>query len=176
MGYRMGKGTRRIPALWMITDAKQGILIMFLIAYGCAKGVEGPSAFRIAWGIQGIPGFILLGSLFFFPESPRWLGSKGRWQEVENTLALLHAKGNLDDPAVQAEMLEIREAVEASQNVEGVTFFGLFGKNMWKRTMVGMTVQMWQQLLGGNVAMYYIVYVFQMAGLGDQTLTSSIIQ
>jgi hypothetical protein len=31
-------------------------------------------------------------------------------------------------------------------------------------------------LLGGNVAMYYIVYVFQMAGLGDQTLTSSIIQ
>lgn len=36
---------------------------------------------------------------------------------------------------------------------------------MWKRTMCGTTVQMWQQLLGGNVAMYYIVYVFRMAGL-----------
>ncbi|KAG9828366.1 general substrate transporter, partial [Aureobasidium melanogenum] len=153
-----------------------GMLIMFLIAYGCAKGVSGPSAFRIAWGVQGIPAFILLGALFFFPESPRWLGSKGRWQEVENTLALLHAKGNLDDPAVQAEMMEIREAVAASQNTEGVTFFGLFSKNMWRRTMCGTTVQMWQQLLGGNVAMYYIVYVFEMAGLGDQTLTSSIIQ
>ncbi|THX91470.1 general substrate transporter [Aureobasidium pullulans] len=153
-----------------------GILIMFLVAYGCAKGVSGPSAFRIAWGVQGIPAFILLGSLFFFPESPRWLGSKGRWQEVENTLALLHAKGNLDDPGVQAELLEIREAVATAQNTEGVSFFGLFGKKMWRRTLCGTTVQMWQQLLGGNVAMYYIVYVFQMAGLGDQTLTSSIIQ
>ncbi|KAI5250023.1 general substrate transporter [Aureobasidium subglaciale] len=159
-----------------------GILIMFLVAYGCAKGVSGPSAFRIAWGVQGIPAFVLLGSLFFFPESPRWLGSKGRWQEVENTLALLHANGNLDDPAVQTELLEIREAVAAAQNTEGVSFLGLFGKKMWKRTMCGTTVQMWQQLLGGNVAMYYansgldIVYIFQMAGLGDQTLTSSIIQ
>ena len=162
--------------LCMVTKFEQGMLIMFLIAYGCAKGVSGPSAFRIAWGVQGIPAFILLGALFFFPESPRWLGSKGRWQEVENTLALLHAKGNLDDPAVQAEMMEIREAVAASQNTEGVTFFGLFSKNMWRRTMCGTTVQMWQQLLGGNVAMYYIVYVFEMAGLGDQTLTSSIIQ
>ncbi|KER00056.1 hypothetical protein AUEXF2481DRAFT_45388 [Aureobasidium subglaciale EXF-2481] len=144
-----------------------GILIMFLVAYGCAKGVSGPSAFRIAWGVQGIPAFVLLGSLFFFPESPRWLGSKGRWQEVENTLALLHANGNLDDPAVQAELLEIREAVAAAQHTEG---------KMWKRTMCGTTVQVWQQLLDGNVAMYYIVYIFQMVGLGDQTLTSSIIQ
>jgi len=125
-----------------------------LVAYGCAKGVSGPSAFRIAWGVQGIPAFILLGSLFFFPESPRWLGSEGRWQEVENTLALLHAKGNLDDPGVQAELLEIREAVATAQNTEGVSFFGLFGKKMWRRTLCGTTVQMWQQLLGGNVAMY----------------------
>jgi hypothetical protein len=28
-----------------------------------------------------------------------------------------------------------------------------------------MTVQMWQQLLGGNVAMYYVVYIFEMAGM-----------
>jgi len=66
----------------MVTKFEQGMLIMFLIAYGCAKGVSGPSAFRIAWGVQGIPAFILLGALFFFPESPRWLGSKGRWQDV----------------------------------------------------------------------------------------------
>ena len=36
---------------------------------------------------------------------------------------------------------------------------------------------MWQQLLGGNVAMYYVVYIFEMAGMsGNATLTSSIIQ
>jgi len=34
---------------------------------------------------------------------------------------------------------------------------------MWGRTMVGVFAQLWQQLLEGNVMMYYIAYVFQMA-------------
>lgn len=54
---------------------------------------------------------------------------------------------------------------------------GLFGKTMWKRTTVGVFAQVWQQMLGGNVMMYYIVYVFQMAGLtGNVNLVSSSIQ
>lgn len=40
-----------------------------------------------------------------------------------------------------------------------------------------LAAQIWQQLLGGNVMMYYIVYVFQMAGLtGNINLVSSSIQ
>lgn len=43
--------------------------------------------------------------------------------------------------------------------------------------MAGTFVQLWQQLLGGNVMMYYIVYVFNMAGLtGNVNLYSSAIQ
>lgn len=82
-----------------------GMLVMYLICYGCAQ-VEGPKSFRIAWGIQGIPGLILFGSLFFFPESPRWLGSKERWEECLDVLALLHSSGDKNSPVVQAEYLE----------------------------------------------------------------------
>lgn len=82
-----------------------GMLIMYLICYGCSF-VDGPAAFRIAWGIQGIPGLILLGALMFFPESPRWLGSKERWEECLDTLALIHGNGDRSDPIVQAEYLE----------------------------------------------------------------------
>lgn len=142
-----------------------GILVMYLIAYGCSVGVSGPAAFRIAWGIQGVPGLILLASLFFFPESPRWLGSKERWEECLDTLAALHAKGNRNDPAVQIEFEEVREAARIAQEAKDVSFLSLFGPRLWKRTMCGMTVQMWQQLLGGNVAMYYVVYIFEMAGM-----------
>ncbi|KAL1311370.1 hypothetical protein AAFC00_001540 [Neodothiora populina] len=153
-----------------------GMLIMYLICYGCTF-VEGPSAFRIAWGIQGVPGFILFGALFFFPESPRWLGAKERWEECLDTLALLHGNGDTTDPVVQAEYLEVREAARIAQESKNVSFFGLFGPKIWKRTLCGTSVQMWQQLLGGNVAMYYIVYVFQMAGLsGNVTLYSAVIQ
>ncbi|KAK0659860.1 High-affinity glucose transporter [Lasiodiplodia hormozganensis] len=153
-----------------------GILIMYLISYGCSK-VDGPASFRIAWGVQGIPAFILLGALFFFPESPRWLASKDRWEESLNVLALLHGKGDPQHPVAQAEYLEVREAVRIAQESKELTVLGLFGPKMWRRTVAGTFVQLWQQLLGGNVMMYYIVYVFNMAGLtGNVNLYSSAIQ
>ncbi|KAI1083688.1 putative MFS glucose transporter [Whalleya microplaca] len=154
-----------------------GILIMYLISYGCSQGVSGPAAFRIAWGIQGVPALVLLGSLMFFPESPRWLASKEKWEECLDTLAMLHAKGDRNDPVVIAEYEEVQEAARIAAEAKDIGFFGLFGPKIWKRTLCGCSVQMWQQLLGGNVAMYYIVYIFSMAGLtGNTNLYSSAIQ
>lgn len=142
-----------------------GILIMYLIAYGCAVGVSGTAAFRICWGIQAVPGLILFIALFFFPESPRWLAGKERWEEALETLALIHGNGNRNDPVVQVEFEEVQAAARIAHQAKDVSFFALFGPRVWKRTMCGMSVQMWQQLLGGNVAMYYVVYIFEMAGM-----------
>ena len=45
---------------------------------------------------------------------------------------------------------------------------------MWKCTFAGMSVQAWQQLSGANVMTYYLVYIFDMAGLiGNIGLISS---
>ncbi|PSN68523.1 sugar transporter [Corynespora cassiicola Philippines] len=154
-----------------------GILIMYLISYGCAQTIDTDSAFRIAWGVEAVPGAILLAALLFFPESPRWLASKERWEEALDILARIHANGDRDDPIVQAEYREVEEAARIAAEAKGVGFFELFGPKVWKRTVCGTSVQMWQQLLGGNVTMYYVVYVFQMAGLsGDVNLYSSAIQ
>ncbi|KAL5461178.1 hypothetical protein PMIN06_002366 [Paraphaeosphaeria minitans] len=154
-----------------------GILIMYLICYGCIQGISGPAAFRVAWGIQAIPAIILFFALFLFPESPRWLAGRERWEEVLQILAELHGNGDRDDPIVLAEYEEVREAQRIAAESKGVGFFELFGPRIWKRTLAGTSVQMWQQLLGGNVAMYYVVYIFQMAGLsGSTNLYSSAIQ
>jgi hypothetical protein len=48
---------------------------------------------------------------------------------------------------------------------------------MWRRTFAGVSVQAWQQLSGANVMMYYVVYIFDMAGFtGNVGLTSSGVQ
>ncbi|KAL1870004.1 hypothetical protein VTK73DRAFT_2847 [Phialemonium thermophilum] len=154
-----------------------GILIMYLISYGCSVRVQGPSAFRIAWGVQAVPGLVLLTALLFFPESPRWLGAHDRWDEALEILANLHAKGDRTDPVVVAELEEVREAVRLAAEGKNLGVLGLFGPKMWKRTLAGVSAQVWQQLLGGNVMLYYLVYIFNMAGLsGNVALTSSIIQ
>lgn len=130
-----------------------GILIMYLVCYGCIQGISGPAAFRVAWGVQAIPAIVLFFALFFFPESPRWLAGRERWEEVLEILAELHGNGDKNDPIVLAEYEEVREAQRIAAEAQGVGFFELFGPRIWKRTLAGTSVQMWQQLLGGNVAM-----------------------
>lgn len=142
-----------------------GILIMYLISYGCSRGVQGPTAFRIAWGLQGVPGFILFGVLFFFPESPRWLANKDRWEECHEILAQLHAKGDHSSAIVVAELEEVREACRIAAESKDIGYLGLFAPGIWKRTLVGVSAQVWQQLLGGNIMLYYLVYIFNMAGM-----------
>ncbi|KAL6903909.1 general substrate transporter [Trichoderma evansii] len=154
-----------------------GILIMYLISYGCSVSIHKPAAFRIAWGLQTVPGAILFASLFFFPESPRWLASKDRWEECHEILANLHAKGDRGNTVVLAELEEVRQAARIAAESKEVGYLGLFAPKMWKRTVVGISAQVWQQLLGGNVMLYYLVYIFNMAGMsGNAALTSSIIQ
>ncbi len=147
---------------------------MYLVSYGCSIGIETPAAFRIAWGVQAAPGFILFAALFFFPESPRWLASKDRWEDAHYVLANLHAHGDLGAPVVVAELEEVREAVRLAAESKDIGYAGLFAPNIWRRTMVGVSVQVWQQLLGGNVMLYYLVYIFNMAGLvsGFRPLTA----
>jgi MFS family permease len=127
-----------------------GILIMYLISYGCVQGITGPSAFRVAWGIQAVPGLILGLALICFPESPRWLANHGRWEECLDVLAALHAKGNRDNEVVRLEFQEVKEAARIANESKDVSFLALFGPKVWRRTVAGVSVQMWQQLLGGK--------------------------
>ena len=138
-----------------------GILIMYLVCYGCSRGVAGPAAFRIAWGVQGIPAVILFVALFFFPESPRWLAGRERWEECLDVLASLHGKGDRTNAIVLAEFEEVQEAQRLAAQAQGVGFFELFGPRIWKRTLAGTSVQMWQQLLGGNVVSQHSLFSYR---------------
>lgn len=115
---------------------------MYLICYATQRTVQGPAAFRIAWGVQGIPALVLFGALFLFPESPRWLASRERWEEAHTVLADLHGNGDRNDPIVLAELDEVREAQAIAALSEGVGFLQLFGPKVWKRTLAGTSVQM----------------------------------
>ncbi|OAQ29931.1 general substrate transporter [Linnemannia elongata AG-77] len=159
---------------WAIT---WGILIQYFIQYGCSF-IDSNAAFRIPWGIQVVPGMILLVGTFFFPYSPRWLADKGRWDEALEVLANLRANGDKNDPAVQAEYKEIEDAVNFDRTLAARSYLELFRRPAVRRVFLGMSLQSWSQLTGMNVAMYYIVFIFQGAGIKGQnaTLQASSIQ
>ena len=119
---------------------------MYFIGYGCSF-IPGPSTFRTAWAIQFDPSIFLMMGLPFLPRSSRWLVKVDRAEEAIHVLANIHANGNVDDPLVVAEWEEITETLAAERSAPpGWRKFVLNG--MWKRTVAGFTVQMWQQNSG----------------------------
>ncbi|ODM19403.1 hypothetical protein SI65_04387 [Aspergillus cristatus] len=165
---------------WAIT---WGILIMYYISFGCSyiggknSWDYSTASFRIPWGIQMVPAVFLFVGMLFLPESPRWLARKDRWEECHSVLTLVHGKGDANSPLVITEMQEIQDLCEFERQNKDVTYFELFKPTMLNRTMIGMFTQIWSQLTGMNVMMYYINYVFQMAGYsGDANLIASSIQ
>ncbi|RCK61046.1 High-affinity glucose transporter [Candida viswanathii] len=153
-----------------------GILIMFYISFGLGH-IDGVASFRIAWGIQIIPGLMLFIGCFFIPESPRWLAKQNKWDEAEYIVSRIQAKGNREDPDVLIEISEIKDQLLIEEASKSVSYATLFRKKYLLRTFTAIFAQIWQQLTGMNVMMYYIVYIFQMAGYsGNANLVASSIQ
>ncbi|KAI0465497.1 high affinity glucose transporter [Komagataella kurtzmanii] len=153
-----------------------GIMIMFYIGYGCHY-IDGVASFRLAWGLQMVPGLILLVGVFFLPESPRWLANHNRWEDAVKVIANVVAKGDRENADVRLQLDEVQEQLLIDKDASDFGYLDLFKKDCIKRTFIGVSAQVWQQLCGINVAMYYVVYLFQMAGFtGNVALVSSSIQ
>ncbi|KAN0061336.1 high affinity glucose transporter [Thecaphora frezii] len=166
---------------WAIT---WGIAIFYYICIGCSyigdrisgeQDGRGTASFRVPWALQMIPAFVLMAFLPIMPESPRWLALKNRYDESLQVLGAIHGNGDIHAPKVQAEFRKIQQALEEEN--QGTSYLDLFRNgNAW-RTHIAMFTQIWSQLTGMNVAMYYIGYLFQMAGMtGNIALVSSSIQ
>ena len=153
-----------------------GILIMFYISFGLGH-INGVASFRIAWGLQIVPGLCLFLGCFFIPESPRWLAKQGQWEAAEEIVAKIQAHGDRENPDVLIEISEIKDQLLLEESSKQIGYATLFTKKYIQRTFTAIFAQIWQQLTGMNVMMYYIVYIFQMAGYsGNSNLVASSIQ
>ncbi|KAG6028327.1 hypothetical protein E4U19_001567 [Claviceps sp. Clav32 group G5] len=164
---------------WAIT---WGILIMYYISYGCSY-IGGrdwdnwsSASFRVPWGLQMIPAVFLFLMMMLLPESPRWLARKDRWEECRSVLGLVHGHGDVNHPFVAMELQDIKDMCEFERRHANVTYLHLLKPAMLNRTLIACFTQIWSQLTGMNVMMYYINTVFKMAGYKDQEnlLASSI--
>ena len=107
--------------------------------------------------VIAIPAVALILCVLALPESPRWLASKGRFQESANVLSSMHtnveiAKTELHDIK---ENLKVKQAgwelFKANKNVRRAVFLGVF----------------MQQLTGFNIIMYYSPKILSIAGFSS---------
>ncbi|EDO14501.1 hypothetical protein Kpol_281p2 [Vanderwaltozyma polyspora DSM 70294] len=148
-----------------------GILILYYIGYG-AHFIQSTAAFRVTWGIELAPGLALLVCTFFLPESPRWLANKNRWEEATfNICKMNHTSPENISEEVAIQLQAMKDQVMNDKEAANFTYRDMLRKKTIRKTIVGMSAHMWQQLSGINVMNYYVVYIFEMAGYrGDAAL------
>jgi SP family galactose:H+ symporter-like MFS transporter len=95
---------------------------------------------------------------FILPESPRWLMLKGRKDQAITVLRrTLNTQAEIDH-----EIGEIEEALHGPQGAGiGIIFRGYF----FKVLLVGILLQVFQQLVGINMMIYYSPTIFGYAGM-----------
>ncbi len=101
---------------------------------------------------------LMFAGSFILPESPRWLMLKGR---KERAVAVLRRTLNTQEE-IDREIGEIEEALHGPQGAGiGIVFRGYF----FKVLVVGILLQMFQQLVGINMMIYYSPTIFGYAGM-----------
>jgi sugar porter (SP) family MFS transporter len=128
-------------------------------------------SWRIPSAIQGFPSVIQLCLIWFVPESPRWLMSKGREEEALRTLAYYHANGNERDPLVEFEYQEIKATIqldsEVANSVGWLTLFKTPGNR--RRMRIIIAIAFFSQWSGNGLASYYLNKVLDAIGITSNT-------
>ncbi|KUJ22335.1 MFS sugar transporter-like protein [Mollisia scopiformis] len=95
-----------------------GSLVAAWLTFGTNK-IHGTWAWRAPSLVQMFPSALQMCFIWFVPESPRWLISKGKNEKALRILANAHAMGDEFDEVVQLEYQEIRETLNLEKEIEG---------------------------------------------------------
>jgi SP family arabinose:H+ symporter-like MFS transporter len=132
-----------------------GILVAYLSNYLIGLAGFGVNEWRWQLGIAAAPAILFLIMLFGIPRSARWLVTQYRIPEARQVLEKLGS----DNP--QGELDEI----VASVHVEDVPHSEpLFQRKYRLPIYLAFTVAAFNQLAGINAILYYLNYIFAMAG------------
>jgi len=167
--------TSTYNALWY-----SGAIVAAWTTYGSFH-IPTSWSWRLPSVLQAIPSVFQIALMWWCPESPRWLISRGREAEALKTLAYYHAKGNDQDPLVQFEYNEIKEAIALDrQAAEQVTWVDLFKTPGNRRRMrIIIALAFFSQWSGNGLVSYYLNKVFDSIGITSvaiQNLINGILQ
>lgn len=140
----------------LVTFFQLAITLGILLSYIIGTFFEDePDGWRSMFWAGFIPSIILLVGMFFVPESPRWLISKGREEEALKNLKKLRS----DEQAV-SEFNEIKALLDSEKSSRG-DWAMFFSKRLRTPLIIGILIFCIQQFSGINAIIYYSTDIFK---------------
>ena len=130
-------------------------IVAYLSNYLFELAGSGLNEWRWQLGVAAVPAILFLIMLFGIPRSARWLVTQYRIPEARQVLEKLGS----DNP--QGELDEIVASVHVEDAPHSEP---LFQRKYWLPIYLAFTVAVFNQLAGINAILYYLNYIFAMAG------------
>ncbi|KAJ9495653.1 hypothetical protein H2202_008941 [Exophiala xenobiotica] len=147
-----------------------GAMVAFFINYGSLLHLKGHSTWIVPLSMQSLPPLLLFCSIFFCPESPRWLASRDNWDKASSILSTVRQLP-ATHPYVQAELLEMKTQLDAERGRAGGNSYWALTKEAWtipgnrKRCIMVIVLMIAQQMTGTNAINYYAPTIFTDLGV-----------
>jgi sugar porter (SP) family MFS transporter len=147
-----------------------GQLLAYVLSAVLAALLHTPGIWRYMLAIAMVPGILLLIGTFFVPPSPRWLASKGRFDEAQDVLEQLRdtkdaARREVEEMKAQEKQAHTRIAARELLRQPWVL----------KLLLIGVGLGFTAQFTGVNAFMYYTPIILKHTGMGtNAALTATI--
>jgi sugar porter (SP) family MFS transporter len=128
-------------------------------------------------GLAFVFAFILGAGILIFPETPRFLYRKGKKDEARRVMLKVYGAPE-NHYSVHLELEEIGAKLRAESVHEGVVqeWINMFrAPKMAYRILLGVALQMFQQLTGANYFFYYGTVIFKATGINNSYVTQMIL-
>jgi sugar porter (SP) family MFS transporter len=118
----------------------------------------GQAGWRWMFALTAAPSLLFFVSMFFVPESPRWLVKNGASGRARGVLARIGGEAYAD--------IEVRnvQATLAGEEIQHVRFADLLEPRMRRVLLLGVVLAVFQQWCGINVIFNYAEEIFKAAG------------
>ncbi|VEN48439.1 unnamed protein product [Callosobruchus maculatus] len=149
------------------------LMTVFVVLGALMSFVIGPllsvKVFTFACCIPVILFVIFFG--LFIPESPVFLVTNGKLDKAEDALIQLRSKSHVQ---IKEELAEIEQSLTRHMAKQGNISILLKGKGLRKALIISISLLLTQQLAGINAVMAFLNSIFEAAGSGVSTYTSTV--